>query len=61
MKDYLLATFKNVRFLNHSILVLFTGFVVIFPFISLFGSSHPEVFLEKGVLKISSIFAGEHP
>ena len=25
------------------------------------GSSHPEVFLGKGVLKISSKFTGEHP
>ena len=24
-------------------------------------SSHPEVFLEKGVLKICSKFTGEHP
>ena len=26
-----------------------------------FRSSHPEVLLEKGVLKISSKFSGEHP
>ena len=28
---------------------------------TLFGSSQPEVFLEKAVLKICSKFAGEHP
>ena len=26
-----------------------------------FGSNHPKVFLEKGVLKICSKFAAEHP
>ena len=31
------------------------------PFIQIFRSSHPEVFLEKGVLKICSKFTGEHP
>ena len=29
--------------------------------ISNFGSSHPEVFFEKGVLKTCIKFAGEHP
>ena len=29
--------------------------------INLLRSSHPEVFLEKGVLKICSKFTGEHP
>ena len=33
----------------------------ILPTISLFRSSHPEVFLIKGVLKIYSKFTGEHP
>ena len=28
---------------------------------TLFGSSQPEVFLEKAVLKICSKFTGEHP
>ena len=28
---------------------------------SIFRSSHPEVFLRKGVLKICSKFTGEHP
>ena len=28
---------------------------------SIFRSSHPEVFLKKGVLKICSKFTGEHP
>ena len=27
----------------------------------LYRSSHPEMFLEKGVLKICSKFTGEHP
>ena len=27
----------------------------------IYRSSHPEVFLKKGVLKICSKFAGEHP
>ena len=28
---------------------------------AVFRSSHPEVFLQKGVLKICSKFTGEHP
>ena len=31
------------------------------PIFSFGRSSHPEVFLEKGVLKICSKFTGEHP
>ena len=30
-------------------------------FTAVVRSSHPEVFLEKGVLKICSKFTGEHP
>ena len=30
-------------------------------FVDHFTSSHPEVFLEKGVLEICSKFTGEHP
>ena len=29
--------------------------------LTVFRSSHPEVFLVKGVLKICSTFTGEHP
>ena len=30
-------------------------------FVNLFGSSHQDVFLGNGVLKICSKFTGEHP
>ena len=40
--------------LNHVVLQ-------IFKFLIISRSSHPEVFLEKGVLKICSKFTGEHP
>ena len=34
---------------------------IFFSWMSSFRSSHPEVFLGKGVLKICSKFTGEHP
>ena len=34
---------------------------LIFDFLRKYRSSHPEVFLEKGVLQICSKFTGEHP
>ena len=36
-------------------------FSLIFLLIIIFRSSHPDVFLRKGVLKICSTFTGEHP
>ena len=36
-------------------------FLIRFCFFRSFRSSHPKVFLGKGVLKICSKFTGEHP
>ena len=56
MKDYLLATFKNVRFLKSLYFGTFHWFRGNIPIYFSVRKQPP-----RGVLKISSIFAEEHP
>ena len=57
LKLYFLKCFE--RKVSQCILAL--SVVLKFLHMSIFRSSCPEVFLRKGVLKISSKFTGEHP
>ena len=51
----------STRFANNFILLFFNTRRQSFLHSAIYRSSHPEVFLGKGVLKIYRAFTGEHP